>query len=93
MVPYHKQKVLQMSYCEVQVDYFVEKGMSPLGMMGVRCKVDGKISGFKYSFVDYVIKGYYGQDHVQVAAVIQFALEIVQDRHPSSKKIMIQLDN
>ena len=38
--------------------------------MEVRWKVDGKISEFEYSFVNYVIKGYSGQDHVHVAAVI-----------------------
>ena len=55
--------------------------------------MDGEISGFKYSFADCVIKGYSGQDHVQVAAVIQLAVEIVQDHHPAAKKIMIQSDN
>ena len=36
MVLDHKQKVLQMSFREGQVDYFVRKGMSLLGMMEVR---------------------------------------------------------
>ena len=57
MVPDHKQKVLQMRYFEGQVDYFGKKGMSLLGVVEVRCKVDGKISGFEYSFVYCVIKG------------------------------------
>ena len=61
-----------MMHCEGQVDYFGKKCMSLLGMMEVRRKVDGKISGFKYSFVDYIIKGKSGQDHVQVVAVIQY---------------------
>ena len=46
-------------------------------MMEVRWKVDGKISGFGYSIVGYIIKGYYGQDHVQVAAIIQLAVDTV----------------
>ena len=35
----------------------VNKGMNMLGIMELSWKVDGKISGFEYSFVDYVIKG------------------------------------
>lgn len=69
MLPDHKQKVLQMRYREGQVEYYGKKGMSLLGMMEVRWKVDGDDSGFEYSFVDYVVKGYTSQDHVQVAAV------------------------
>ena len=53
--------------------------------MEIKCKVDGEFSGFEYSLVDYVIKGYSGQYHVQVAAVIQLAVDTVQDRHPSAK--------
>ena len=82
-----------MSYCQVQVDYFGKKVISLLVMMEVRWKVDGKIIGFEYSFVDYVIKGYSGQDHVQVASVIQLSVDTVQERHPEAKKIIIQTDN
>ena len=57
MVPDHKKKILYIIYCEVQFDYFGNKFMSLLGMMEIRWKLDGKISGFEYSFVDYVIKG------------------------------------
>ena len=45
--------------------------MIMLGVMEVMWKVDDEISAFKYSFVDCVIKGHYGQDCVQVADVIQ----------------------
>ena len=45
-----------MIYCEGKVDYFLKKGMIMLGITEVRWKVDGKTSGFEYSFVDYVIK-------------------------------------
>ena len=43
--------------------------------------------------VDYLIKGYSGQDSVQVVAVIQLAVYTVQDRHPDAKKVIIQSDN
>ena len=56
-----------------------------LGIVKIGFKLYGEVSGFEYSFVDYVIKGYYGQDHVQVAALIQLAVDIMQDQHPSAK--------
>ena len=93
MVPHHQQKVLQMRYQEVQVDYYGKIGMLLLGFMGIRWKVDGYVSGFEYSFVDYVIKGYYGQDHAQVESVIKLAVDTVQDRHPAAKYVIIQSDN
>ena len=52
-----------------------------------------KKSRFEYSFVDYIIKGYSGQVHVQVASAIQLASVTVQGRHPASKKIIIQSEN
>ena len=72
MVLDHKQKVLQMRFCKGQVDYCGKKVMNLLGMMEVRRKVDDKFSGFEYSFVDYVVKGYSGQYQVQVADVFQW---------------------
>ena len=60
--------------------------MSLLGIMEIRYKFDGKVSGFEYSFVDYVIKRYYCQDRLQVAAVIQLAVDTVQYRHLSAKR-------
>ena len=60
--------------------------MSLLGIMEIRWKVYGGFSGFEYSFSDYVINGYSGQDHVQVEAIIQLAVDKVQDRHPAAKK-------
>ena len=62
-----------MKYCKGHFYYFGKKDMSLLGMMEVRWKVDVKISVFEYSFVVYLINGYYGQDYVQVAAVTQLA--------------------
>ena len=57
MVPYYKQKFLKMSYHEGQVDYFCKKDIIVLGMMEVRCKLYGKMCGFKYSFCGVPKKG------------------------------------
>ena len=35
-----------MRYCKGQVDYYGKKGMSLLGIMEIRWKVDGEFSGF-----------------------------------------------
>ena len=64
-----------------------------LVFMEIRWKVDGEVSGFEYSFFDYVIKGYSGQDCLQVADVIHLAVDTVQDCHPTAKKSIIQSDN
>ena len=93
MIPYLKQRVLQMRYCEVQVDYFGETGMTLLGIMEIRWKVDGEVSRFEYSFVSYVVKGCSIQDHVQVSAVIQLAVDTVQYRQPAAEKAIIRPDN
>ena len=82
MIPDHKQNVLQMGYRQGQVDYYGKKGMSLLGIMEISQKYYGGVSGFEYSFVEYEIKEYYGQDHVQAAASIQIDTNTVQDRHP-----------
>ena len=50
-----------------------------VGMVEVKWKVDGEISGFQYSFFDYVIKGYSSQDKVKVAAIIKLAVETLKD--------------
>ena len=61
--------------------------------MEIRWKVDGGFSGFEYSLIDYEIKGYSGQYLVQVADLIQLAVDTVQDRHPTVKKVSIQSDH
>ena len=61
--------------------------MSLLVIMGIKWEVDGHVSGFEYSFVNYEIKGYYIKDHVQVTAVINLAIDTVQGHHPTSKKL------
>ena len=63
--------------------------MTLLVIMKIRWKVDEEVSGFKYSFFDDVIKGYYGQDPVRVAAVIQLVVDTAQDHHPAAKKVVI----
>ena len=60
MIPDYKQKVFQMRYREGQVHYYGKKGMNLLGILEIGWKVDGNVSGFKYQFVDNVIKGYSG---------------------------------
>ena len=67
--------------------------MNLLGIVEIRWRVDGEVSVSEYSFVDYVIKGYSNQDHVQVAAVIQLAVDTVQYHYPSEKKVIINSDN
>ena len=74
-----------MRYQEVQVDYYGKKCTILLRIIKIRWKVDGEVSGFEYSFIDNVIKGYSGQDHVQVADLIQLSIEATQDHHPSVK--------
>ena len=61
--------------------------------MKIGCKVDGEVSEFEYSCVDYLIKGYSVEDHVQVATVIHLSVDVVQDQHPSAKKVIIQSNN
>ena len=75
-----------MRYWEGQVYYDCKKGMSLLIIMEIMWKVDGEFSVFDYPFVDYVIKGYYGQDHVHVAYVIQLAVDTIQYRHLDGKR-------
>ena len=67
--------------------------MSLLGIMEIMWKVDGEVSWFEYSFIGYLINIYSGQDILQVAAVIQLVVDIVQDRHPVAENVIIQLDN
>ena len=74
------------------MDYYGLKGMSFLVIMEIRWKVDGEISEIKYSFVYYVLKGYSGQDHVQMEDIIQLTVDTVQDCHPAAKNVIIQSD-
>ena len=82
-----------MMYWEGQVDYYGKIGISFLGFIEIRWKVDGDVSGFEYLFVDCVIKGYSFQYHVQVAAVIHLDVDKLQYHHPAAKEIIIQSDN
>ena len=82
-----------MRYWEGQVDYYGKIGMSLLVFMEIMWKVDEEVSAFEYFFVYYVIKGYSGQDYVQMAAAIQLAVDALQDCHPSTKNVILQSDN
>ena len=67
--------------------------MSLLGFMEIRWKVDGDVSEFEYSFVDYLIKGYSLQDNMQEESVIQLDVDTVKDVNPVAKNVIIQSDN
>ena len=82
-----------MIYQEGQVDYYGKIFISLLGFMEIRRKVDVDVSGFEYSLVNYVSKGYSGQDQVQVAAVIQLPVDTVQYRYTAAENVIIQSDN
>ena len=82
-----------MSNIKGHVYYIGKKVISMLVMMEVRWKVDGKIIGFIYSFVDYVIKEYSGQDHVHISATIQLAVNTVQVFNHASNNIIIHSEN
>jgi hypothetical protein len=50
-------------------------------------------SGFQYSFVDYIFKGYARQDNVQVASVIKNIVQEVQEHHPNVEELIFKSDN
>ena len=83
-----------MKYREGQIEYYGKKGMSLLGAMFVQCvrNYDG-YTGVKYSFVDYVIKGYSAQDNTQVSSIIQLLLKFVKRKLTNVKEICLQSDN
>jgi hypothetical protein len=92
----HKQKVLPMRYREGQVEYFGKKGMSLLGTMIVQANTGGNNDdepAVDYCFVDFVIKGYSAQDHVQVAATLRCILHRIAMVKPATKEITLQSDN
>ena len=43
--------------------------------------------------MDYVIKGYTGQDNVQVSAVLNMMVNKINQDNPTIKDICIQIDN
>ena len=49
-------------------------------------KLMGKAVDLNINFWFFLIKGYSGQDHVQVAYLIKLAVDTMQDHHPSAKK-------
>ena len=39
--------------------------------------------GFSDYFVDYIIKGYTGQDHIQVGSIVHKLKQILKDQNPT----------
>lgn len=89
----HKQKILQQKYREAQVDYFGKKGMSLLGAMAVQYVEKDDKEGYEYHFLDFIFKGYSGQDNIQVASALDAIVKQVALRFPVVKEIIIQSDN
>ena len=78
-----------MIFYQGQVEYFGKKEMIILGSMEVRWEESSDVSHsqvFNYSFVDFVIKGYYGQDNIQLDAIYQKLNQIVKETNPSVKE-------
>lgn len=90
----HKQKVLPMKYREGQVEYYGKTGMSVLGAMQVRWVNNNESTfGFEYKFYDFVVKGYSGQDNVQVCACIEQIVELIATKNADIREISVQSDN
>jgi len=89
----HKQKILNMRYREGQVDYFGKKGMSLLGTMIIEGVTNVPNVTWSYKFVDYIVKGYTGEDVLQVCSVITEILRRVSEHMPDITDICLQSDN
>ena len=59
----------------------------------MECIVNNDEVALKYSFVDYVINGYSGEEHVQFAAVINLMSNGIMKNHPNIKEVFLQSDN
>ena len=44
-------------------------------------------------FIDYIIKGYSGQDHIQVGDIFQKMKQVLKETNPSLKEVFIQSYN
>ena len=89
----HKQKVVDVSFREAQVDYFGKRGKSFCGVNLVRRVRKGGKLGFEFVFFDFIIEGYDEQNHIQVCAIISKALEIIKKEFPEIEKIIAKSDN
>ena len=89
----HKQKILQMEYCEGQVEYYGKKGKSCLGTMVVQWVKKNDHWGYSYQFIDIVFKGYDGQDNVQEAVSVEMLVKHIHSKFPGTKEIVFQSDN
>ena len=89
----HKQKVVDASYREAQVDYFGKRGKSFCGINLIRrVKKGGKV-GFELVFFDFVVEGYDEQNHIQVCTIISKALKLIKEEFPEIKEIIAKADN
>ena len=92
----HKHKVLGMNLREGQVEYFVKMFISLLSSMQFQCyeSIDGSQSQvFCCYFVDYVIKGYSVQDHIQVGSIVQKIRNILKGNNLSVNETCVHSDN
>ena len=67
--------------------------MSLLGAMIIEGSHLSDEFTLKYSFEDYVVKGYTGQDNIQVGALVKLIINRIIDTRPQIKKICLQSDN
>ena len=82
---------------EGQIDCYGKKGMILLGSMEVqwatREDAIGKIvGGFQHKFCDYALKGYSGQDNVQVSSSLEIITHGVSNKCPNMTEIAFQSD-
>ena len=74
------------------MEYFSKMGMRLPGSMEVQWEEISYCSqpqGFCYYFVEYVIKGYSGYDHIQGGAYVQKMKHILKETTPSVEKVFI----
>ena len=74
------------------MEYFSKMGMRLPGSMEVQWEEISYCSqpqGFCYYFVEYVIKGYSGYDHIQGGANVQKMKHILKETTPSVEKVFI----
>ena len=56
-------------------------------------EVEKEVGGFQYKFVDYIFKGYAGQDHTQIVAAIEKIVEHMKENYPEVNEMIFQSDN
>lgn len=46
--------------------------------------------GFGHQFVDYIFRGYNGQETVKVASAVEHIIRDVKERHSKGKKLFVE---